>query len=336
MAFGLKRVVAAALIVLAACSPKERAETLPVGAFANAAPAALSLRELAWLHPSTDTLKILSSARHECVRPAENPDMQYLVDIGRLAFQSPMLFGGPAARGGLSCESCHQGGRDNPNFFLAGLSGEAGTADVTSALFSKVREDGVFNPVPIPSLVGIAGKATFGTQAPAASLSDFIENAVVDEFQGAPPPPVVVSGLSAYIAHLDETGCVAATTRTITADMRQAQRAIELVGEALARDDVAAADFLLVSAQGQLGQVHERFAGPGLKNQRRALERLSRNVAAIRTNLRAGDDASASLAAVMVGAKTIIGDLEQHRRQSLYDVETLRAALRAAGRNLGP
>ncbi len=342
MALAFKPAAIAALIALAACSPKERAETQPVGAFANAAhsfgkQAALNLKELAWINPSTDVVAILSSARRECIRPAENPDTQYLVDVGRVAFQSPMLFGGPAARGGLSCESCHSGGRDNPNFFLKGLSGEAGTADVTSALFSKTREDGVFNPVPIPSLVGIAGKDAFGTQAPAPSLHDFIENAVIDEFQGAPPPPTVVDALSAYIAHLDDAGCTAATTtRTIAADMGQARRAMELAGDALARDDAATADFLLLSAQGRLGRVHERFAGPGLKAQRRALEELSRTIAAIRTGLRGGDVAGDSLAAVMTGAKTITADLEQHRRQSLYDVQTLRAALRAAGRSPDP
>ncbi len=342
MAFVINKAAMAALMALAACSPKERVQTEPVGAFAHAArsfgePAALSLRALAWLHPSADAVKILSRARHECLRPPEGTHTQYLVDVGRLAFQSPMLFGGPAARGGLSCESCHQGGRDNPNFFLKGLSGEAGTADVTSALFSKVREDGVFNPVSIPSLVGVAGKATFGAQAPAASLSDFIENAVIDEFQGVPPPPAVVAGLSAYIAHLDETRCTQApATRTIAADMSEARRAIELASEALARDDAATADFLLLSAQGQLRQVHERFAGPGLKNQRRALVRLSRDVAAIRTGLRNGDDARIGLAAARLAATTITADLEQHRRQSLYDVQTLRAALRAAGRNPDP
>ncbi len=337
MAVALKRALAGALIALTACSPKERAETHPVGAFANATPTALNLRELAWLDPSADALKILSRGRHECIRPAENADLKYLVDIGRVAFQSPMLFGGPAARGGLSCESCHRGGRDNPDFFLAGLSGDAGTADVTSALFSKTREDGVFNPVPIPSLVGVAGKTAFGTQAPAASLDDFIENAVIDEFQGVPPSPAVVDGLSAYIAHLDDAGCAKAPeAKSITADINTARRAIELAGDALTRDDAATADFLVLSAQGRLGRVHERFAGPELYDQRRALERLSRNLAAIRTSLRNGDDARASLAGAMIGAKTIIGDLEQHRRQSLYDVETLRAALGAAGRNADP
>ncbi len=342
MALTIKRATVAALIALAACSPKERAETEPVDAFANASrsfgeQAVLSLRELAWLDPSADVFAMLSNDRRECIRPAENIDTQYLVDIGRVAFQSPMLFGGLAARGGLSCESCHSGGRDNPNFFLKGLSGEAGTADVTSALFSKIREDGVFNPVPIPSLVGIAGKTAFGTQAPAPSLHDFIESAVTDEFQGAPPPPAVVDGLSAYITHLDDTGCTAATTtRAIADDMRQARRAMELAGEALARDDAATADFLLLSAQGRLGRVHERFAGPELKDQRRALERLSRNIAAIRAELSDGDDTRAGLAAAIAGAKTVAADLEQHRRQSLYDVETLRAALRAAGRNPDP
>ena len=337
MAPALAKTIAwAAIMMVAACAPRERVEAEPVGAFRNAGTThELNLKELAWLHPSADAFGFLTSTPRECLQAAEDREKQYLVDVGRAAFNSPLLFGGPAARGGLSCASCHRGGRDNPAFFLAGLSGEAGTADVTSALFSKTREDGVFNPVLIPSLVGIAGKEAFGTQAPAPSLHDFIENAVIDEFQGAPPPPAIVEGLAAYVAHLDDAACDSEPVeKTVAADMKEARRAIKLTGEAIERDDRRAADFLILSAQNALGRAHERFAAPDLEDQRRALEASSRDLASIRALINeSSQEALAQLAAAGAQTEMVAADLHNHRRQSLYDVETLRAALRAAGRD---
>ena len=63
---------------------------------------------------------------------------------------------------GLSCESCHAGARINPHFYLPELSDAPGTADVTSEWASKVRGDGMRNPVAIPDLVGVRDKTSLG------------------------------------------------------------------------------------------------------------------------------------------------------------------------------
>ncbi|MEX0645921.1 MAG: hypothetical protein WD076_11455, partial [Parvularculaceae bacterium] len=130
------------------------------------APLREALTEARWTAANTDLVAFLAASPGECLRKAEDAETRYRVEIGRVAFRSPLLFGGQAARAGLSCNSCHRDGRDNPDFYLEGLSSAPGTADVTSSLMSKVREDGAFNPAPIPSLVGVAAKARFGTVAP--------------------------------------------------------------------------------------------------------------------------------------------------------------------------
>ena len=45
-------------------------------------------------------------------------------------FRTPELLGGQAARVGLSCDACHINGRNNPTFYIDGVSGLPGTVDV--------------------------------------------------------------------------------------------------------------------------------------------------------------------------------------------------------------
>ncbi len=134
------------------------------------APQVDELQGAQWLAPGADVVKALAETPGECLKPAAEAETALLVEAGRTAFRSPLLFGGPAARSGLSCNSCHLDGHDNPDFFVPGLSGAPGTVDVTSSLFSKVREDGVFNPIAIPTLVGASAKTSFGKTSPKPSI----------------------------------------------------------------------------------------------------------------------------------------------------------------------
>src|SRR5689334_1673565 len=118
-----------------------------------------SLRALRWVAPQSDAVKALTMAPVACALepPKENNDERFRLALGRIAFESPALLGGAAARMGLSCSSCHKNGRDNPDFFVEGVSGTPGTADVTSSLFSKVRGNGAFDPKIIPDLAARNG-----------------------------------------------------------------------------------------------------------------------------------------------------------------------------------
>ena len=150
-----------------------------------------------WLAPGADPVAALSSAYVECLTPPTDPQQAYLVEIGRTAFRTPMVLGGQAARAGIACESCHQGGRRSPDFFFPGLSGAPGTADVTSALFSSHRDDGIDNPRPIPDLGGPKSALKISQDPSSPALETFIHGLVTQEFDGAEPPPTVLKGLAA-------------------------------------------------------------------------------------------------------------------------------------------
>ncbi len=79
--------------------------------------------------------------------------------LGKLLFNSPSLLGEKAVRIGLSCNSCHPNGHVNTSFYISGLSGEPGTIDLSNRFWRKGTEDGLFNPVPIPSLRNVSKTA---------------------------------------------------------------------------------------------------------------------------------------------------------------------------------
>jgi hypothetical protein len=292
-----------------------------LGSAASAPP----LREAQWLAPGADAATALAVSPGECLAPPSGPDDAYRVEIGRAAFKSPLLLGGQAARGGLSCASCHIDGRANPNFFLEGLSDRPGSADVSSSIFSKVRDDGAFNPVRIPSLIGIKGKAYFGETTRADSLKSFIESAVGDEFQGAPPPPSVVDGLVAYIEAMTPQRCPDAPFKiSAMRDAEDVARALRAARDALRREDRAAADFLVLSAQSGLGRIHERFAGDRFVEEQKTIAALSARIGAQRRGFEAADIAALEREALALGARL------SKVRGSLYDPEALKAALERA------
>lgn len=276
-----------------------------------------------WLASEADAVAFLLNSPGECLRAPASNDERYFVEVGRAAFRSPLLLGGQAARGGLSCNSCHRDGRDNPAFFLKGLSDEPGTADVTSSLFSKTRDDGVLNPRPIPSLVDAGAKQSFGEMAPAPSLHAFITSAVIDEFQGAEPPEAVISGLAAYVAHLASDACPPTPTQsTAQHDVEAVDRALAAAEAALKRNDRDAADFLLLAAQQELGRVFERFA-PHRKAQAK-IESLSREIGMLRAGV--NEDARMALAEIAekrAEAQNLATFLHKRRAKSLYDAKTL-------------
>ncbi|OFX04627.1 MAG: hypothetical protein A3E78_05230 [Alphaproteobacteria bacterium RIFCSPHIGHO2_12_FULL_63_12] len=286
------------------------------------------LPEARWLAPGANRVAALTLSPGECVSLRNNADTDYLSEIGRAAFSSPLLLGGPAARGGLSCASCHVDGRSNPNFYLEGLSGAPGTADVTSSIFSSVRDDSVFNPAPIPSLVGIGKNKSFGTRAPQPSLHAFIGSAIVEEFQGAQVPPAVLDGLVAYIAGMDAAYCPKAPSAlTPRRAMDDVRRTLAAARAASAKGDEAAADFLLVSAQAALGRNHARFPGASSATLRDSLETLSGDIGSARGLMKEPQSLARALDEYSTRAKRIGKRLEKARGQSLYDPQRLRAEM---------
>lgn len=175
------------------------------------------LRAERWIAASSDPVMVLSREPTECLTWPTEPDKRLSVAIGRAAFRDPLLLGGQAARSGVSCESCHRAGRDNPDFHFPGVSGAPGTADVTSSLFSSHRGDGQDNPKVIPDLSVEKSRLKVAQDRASGDLEHFISGLVTQEFDGRQPPAAVLAGLADYVRALDPKACPAQASRPITA-----------------------------------------------------------------------------------------------------------------------
>jgi cytochrome c peroxidase len=127
----------------------------------------------------------------------------YVVLVGDAAFSSPLLLGGRARAAGISCNTCHVNGTTNALLFVPGLSTRSGTFDTTSALFNPKTDDGVVDPLQIPSLRGAHLLAPYGHDGRTLSLTEFVRNVIVNEFAGDEPPKDILDAVVAYIDDID-------------------------------------------------------------------------------------------------------------------------------------
>jgi hypothetical protein len=127
----------------------------------------------------------------------------YLVNLGDLAFNSPMLLGGLARQAQISCSTCHVQGASNPKFYVPGLSTRPGNFVTTGALFNGKVNNRLLDPVTIPSLRGARFLAPYGHDGRMTSLRDFVRNVIVNEFAGPEPSAAIVDALVAYIRDID-------------------------------------------------------------------------------------------------------------------------------------
>ena len=127
----------------------------------------------------------------------------YFSNLGNLAFNSPYILGGAARKARMSCGTCHVNGASNPKLFIPGLSTRPGNFDTTSSFFNPKTDNGVLDPVTIPSLRGARFMAPYGHDGRTASLRDFVLNVIVNEFSGPVPSPQILDAVMAYIEDID-------------------------------------------------------------------------------------------------------------------------------------
>ena len=297
-----------------------------VAGLALAGDARPPLRAQLWLSPEADAVAALTRTPTECLALPANPQTRLSIEIGRAAFRTPTVLGGQAARAGLSCESCHRAGRNNPDFVFPGVSGAPGTADVTSSLFSTHRGDGLADPRPIPDLSGPKGSLKI-PQAP-ATLSPFIHGLITEEFDGPEPPTAVLSGLVAYVSALGPSACPAATAEAVNpgALMADARRAL-LAAEALsAQVDAAATLVMIAGARARLGLIDERFARQ--VPHQKALRRADTRLADLAQGVREGrPQVAAGLTRWRQDSHPLEAVLARHAQRSLFDPTELASRL---------
>ncbi|WP_340150786.1 hypothetical protein [uncultured Sneathiella sp.] len=153
-----------------------------------------------WLPPGSAT-EMLDSPPPELIKPGAEKDREWL--YGRLLFRSPSLLGEKAVRIGLSCNSCHTNGHVNTNFYINGLSDRPGRIDVTNRFWQAGFEDGIANPLDIPSLRGSADNTSFGTVNIFPDLHAFTSHVITTEFAGPEPDEETIKSLISYINSLD-------------------------------------------------------------------------------------------------------------------------------------
>lgn len=280
------------------------------------------IKALRWMTPSADRARLLTTEPAECLQISTDPAQTRAVEIGRAVFRSPLLLGGQAARAGLTCESCHRGGRGNPQFQFAGVSGPPGTADVTSSLFSSHRGDGADNPVPIPDLAGPRDRLKVAPEA----LPGFVRGLIVEEFDGPEPTPAVLAGVVAYVRALSPAACPAQSERVVTLAviMEDARRALAAAQTA---PDPATAAAMVAAARARLGLINERYAARALAAERRALRAADRTLADLAQAIRLrAPDSQARLRRAVRDSHALEARLHHREAESLFDFNRLAAA----------
>lgn len=306
------------------------------------------LREEVWLSES-GRLEALSSepvvpsaelvrriARHPGLAKSLGfADWRERLRLGALLFKNPFLFGGQAAKVGLSCHSCHVNGRDNPHFQFPGISGEPGTADITHSFFSQNLGNGAFDPVPIPDLIK-SGKVDHSLAS--GELEAFIRAIIVDEFSGSKPDEYVVGALATYVRALalyDNPGDQTRVDRAIASDLDEVQSTIVEARTRLkdrSQGNHRLSRLLLAGARHRLALVHERLVDPDQAPERKELEDLSRGLGSVQSRLADADIDQPSASAALADWLEVFAErteLESLQATSLYDRERL-------ARHLGP
>ena len=187
-----RKALGAALAVLSVSAALTGPAIAEFGGNASLLPAGTELGEEAFDQPR-EIFRSESSGGHK----------SYLVILGDVAFSSPLTLGGAARQAGISCNTCHINGTTNPRLYIPGLSTQSGTFDTTGHLFNPKADNGVLDPLTIPSLRGAHLLAPYGHDGRTLSLPDFVRNVIVNEFAGAEPSPEILDAMVAYIEDID-------------------------------------------------------------------------------------------------------------------------------------
>ena len=241
---------------------------------------------------------------------------------GRALFHAPQLFGGQAARAGLSCASCHSNGRRNPHFFLAGISDAPGTADVSASFFSVARGNGRFDPKPIPDLA-LPGRVSRDPRS--GELERFTRGLIVEEFSGAEPSAGALARLSAYVRAIRPCPDRDDEPQAMTGQLDRFRDSIRAAARFADEGDRQTAIALIGAARTHLGLIDERIAPFGHRALRARLLKTSRELQAFRET-----PESARLMAVLDGFdRSTSARLLAAEKRSLYRPERVARRLNA-------
>lgn len=284
---------------------------VPLSCAASDAP---TLRAARWTTPDR-LIEVLTTEPGDCLPAVNDASRSQAIAIGRAAFRAPLLLGGQAARAGLSCNACHRGGHGNPAFMFPGLSGDPGTADVTSSIMSSHRGDGVFNPRPIPDLSGPKSSLKIDQDPAKQNLERFIRGLVTQEFDGPEPTPATIAGLAAYVRALTPDHCGKQDALDLEHDLRQVDEALLAARGVAASGDRETARLLISSARSTLGSIDERYRNTRARRAADQLEAAAMELADIEQT----SETDPGLAAKAIDHWL---DVARHWRKPLQDAQS--------------
>jgi hypothetical protein len=198
---------ALAMIGIAACRPPAPAPARPplmaianepLGNPAFALPAVMPARYLRTLE--------IDPGGYDAVSPPSGSHLAGQPDdllLGDLLFHSPHTLGPRARALGMSCDTCHPNGAADVGLVIPGISDRPGNVDLSSSMFRAATDDGIADPVNIPSLRGCRYTAPYGNDGRTASLAEFIANVVTTEFDGEALNGRELGALVRYVEDLD-------------------------------------------------------------------------------------------------------------------------------------
>ncbi len=304
-----------------------------------AAQNASALREAAWLsadarlealttEPDLDRNALLAAASAGKIGEQYDTveDMRQDLLVGEFLFKTPLLLGGQAAKAGISCNSCHVNGRDNPHFSFPAISDAPGTADTTHSFFSETLGNGIFDPVIIPNLTR-DGKVSHDLDS--RELERFIQTIVVEEFGGAMPQSGVIRPLSTFVRALrlsadEDSGSPA--SRSITRDLADVGAMAGLAATLADDGRAVSSNLLLAGARDRMQIIHERLLPGRHEDERDWLVERSRALGEVQATLRRQRIVGAQLAqwqAEFAAAP----DFAAIESESLYDPAVLAGLL---------
>jgi len=211
-----------------------------------------------WIGKEFNLAEELTSKPVECLQ--NDPAQATQIQIGRLAFESPALLGGQAARMRLSCASCHPSARHDRAFYIEQISTESGTANVAHHFFSEDAVGKSTVAAPIPDLAD-RKQASISDRTSAefkAKLADLIQR----EFTGETPPESVIRGLQWYLAAVDTKHCVDPSKRiavTLNQDWQRLKQAIAVLEKEIQNSDQSSIAFWIRTARFRLEAIYQRF-----------------------------------------------------------------------------
>lgn len=131
-------------------------------------------------------------------------EQETLIALGEMLFKNQALLdSSPMRTVGFfpTCDSCHPDGGTSQIVFFEGLSDRPGNIDTTNRAMTFL-EDGIHNPINIPSMRGSDRSAPFARDGRFATLRDFTRFAIEEEFDGRTATPLILDALVAYQASL--------------------------------------------------------------------------------------------------------------------------------------